>query len=207
MSNVVIWAIDIGSVMNNKFGWCRIDGAALESGHDIRALASGVAADLGDARAVALGFECPLFVPVPDDPRYLTSARAGEGNRAWSAGAGCGALATGLSESVWVLERIRSAATVPVLPTFGWDAILAGSANLFLWEAFVSGAAKAIEGIAHVNDAEIAALAFRNALADVPGAKAVTAPNPFSLIGAALLRAGLTTDLRVLNEPCVVIKA
>jgi hypothetical protein len=94
--------------------------------------------------------------------------------------------------------------TEPVIPTFDWTVFGESRANLFLWEAFVTGAAK---GITHPNDAEIAALMFWKNLGDIPGANAVTAEAPYSLIGAALLRAGITTDLRVLFEPCVVVRA
>jgi hypothetical protein len=38
-----------------------------------------IAADLNAGHHVALGFECPLFVPVSEDPNGLTSARPGEG--------------------------------------------------------------------------------------------------------------------------------
>lgn len=204
MSEIVVWAVDIGSVMMNRFGWCRRDGQAQKSGHDIHDLVLGVVADLAQGKRVALGFECPLFVPITDDPKFLTRARVGEGARAWCAGAGSGALATGLSETVWVLERIRRIVTKPVIPTLDWMTFRGGHANLFLWEAFVTGAAK---GETHLNDAEIAALMFWQNLDDVPRANAVKAEAPYSLIGAALLRAGLTTDLAVLFEPCVVIKA
>lgn len=204
MSEVVVWAVDIGSVMKNQFGWCRIVDQAPSSGHDIQDVVLGVVADLAQGKRVALGFECPLFVPITDDPKFLTRARVGEGSRAWSAAGGSGALATGLTETVWVLERIRRAVTAPVVPTFDWTVFGDGHANLFLWEAFVTGVAK---GITHLDDAEIAALAFWKNLGDIPGANAVTADAPYSLIGAALLRAGMTTDLRVLFEPCVVIRA
>lgn len=113
MSEVVVWAVDIGSVMKNRFGWCRKAGQARKSGHDNQDLACGVVEDLANGKRVALGFECPLFVPITDDPTFLTRARTGEGSRSWSAGAGCGALTTGLSETVWVLERIRCTVTEP----------------------------------------------------------------------------------------------
>jgi hypothetical protein len=59
----------------------------------------------------------------------------------------------------------------------------------------------------HLNDVEIAALTFWKNRDDIPGANAAEAEAPYSLIGAALLRAGMTMDLRVLLEPCVVIRA
>lgn len=203
MSEVVVWAVDIGSVEKNRFGWCRIEDQTPTTGHDIQDLVRGVVADLAQGKPVALGFECPLFVPITDDPMFLTRARNGE-SKSWSSGAGCDALATGLSETVWVLERIRRTGIVPIIPTFDWLNLSEGRANLFLWEAFVTGAAK---GISYLDDAKVAAVAFWTNLGDIPGSNAVEAESPYSLIGAALLRAGLTTDLSVLFEPCVVIKA
>jgi hypothetical protein len=62
---------------------------------------------------VALGFECPLFVPLNLQPEALTTARSGEGSRPWSAGAGCGALATGLVQVAWILRKIRQELQAP----------------------------------------------------------------------------------------------
>lgn len=61
---------------------------------------------MGAGVKVARGFECPLWVPVPDDPSGLTAGRAADGNRAWSAGAGASALAAGLTETAWILRQI-----------------------------------------------------------------------------------------------------
>ena len=53
------------------------------SGKDIRRLAAFVARSLAAEEKVALGFECPLWIPpVADEPCRLTRARQGEGNRA-----------------------------------------------------------------------------------------------------------------------------
>lgn len=59
--------------------------------------------------------------------------------------------------------------------------------------------------MSHCDDARIAAEAFWAAYPRV--VTAVTAPQPFSLVGAALLRAGLTGDVAVLSQPVVVIRA
>jgi hypothetical protein len=204
LDSIVVWAVDVGSVRQNRLGWCRIRGEERATGHDIRWLVEGVSSDLTRGLSVALGFECPLFVPVPDDPLFLTSARPGEGARSWSAGAGAGALATGLTECVWILEQVRSLSTRSIAPTLDWARFLAGQADLFLWEAFVTGVAKSLS---HHGDAEIAAMSFRQAFPHIAEANAVTAANPYSLIGAALLRSGLSTDLSVLSTPCVVIRS
>ena len=70
-------------------------------------LAVDIACALGEARKVALGFECPLWIPVAPDPKDLTKARKVDGNRAWSAAAGLGALATGLTQVPWILDEVR----------------------------------------------------------------------------------------------------
>jgi hypothetical protein len=38
---------------------------AFETGSDMAAMAVRLAADLSAGRRVALGFECPLFIPIP----------------------------------------------------------------------------------------------------------------------------------------------
>ena len=85
MSDIIIWCADIGSIKNKRFGWCR--GTIIEdkleviTGTEIQDFAEGIAKDISNGYKVALGFECPLFLPIPEDPLYLTSARKGEGDR------------------------------------------------------------------------------------------------------------------------------
>lgn len=211
MNGFVVWVADVGSVKRNRFGWCRAESKDNHnSGADIDTFSKGIAEDLSTGMSVALGFECPLFVPVTDDPIYLTSARQGEGSRSWSAGAGCGALATGLTETVWIFENIRRLVHVKVRPTFNWEQFTMGRANLFIWEAFVTGKAKARTDDgerADMGDAMIAARTFWDRHLNIIQANCVTAQNPYSLVGAALLRSGLIQDIKILSEPCVVIKS
>ena len=94
--------------------------------------------------------------------------------------------------------------TVTVEPTFRWEEFSLGQANVFIWEAFVTATAK---GTSHQGDAEIAARTFLAKYPHINEATAVTAQNPYSLIGAALLRAGLSTALSLLSEQCIVIKS
>ena len=71
------------------------------------AMAEAVVADIARGAAVAVGFECPLIVPVPDDHARLGRGRAGDDeNRAWSAPGGAGALAIGLVEAAWYYARL-----------------------------------------------------------------------------------------------------
>ena len=139
-----VYAADIGSIANNKFAWCRDDNSGSPDGNgDIVQMTSRILEDLSEGISVALGFEAPLFVPVAEEPKELNKARNGEGSRPWSAGAGCGSLATALPICVWTFERLAKVnSTANILPTFQWEAFRSGTANLFIWEAFVSGKAK-----------------------------------------------------------------
>jgi len=109
----VIYAADIGSVAAGNFGWARLDAehdsvrVEHDRGTEIADLVEAVAHDLDSRRGVALGFECPLFVPVPAEASRLGKARPGERDRPWSGGPGTGALATGLVETAWVLGELR----------------------------------------------------------------------------------------------------
>jgi hypothetical protein len=206
LPRLLVYCADIGSVKTGKFGWARLDVEAeeLRGGDDIGELAAGLAADLNDARPVALGFECPLFVPLPAEPQELGGARPNEGNRAWSAGAGAGSMAVGLAEVPWILRRV--AASVDGVEAYlEWSEFRDAGRGLFLWEAFVTDQAK---GLTHKEDAAIGAEAFRDALEDPPKHDALGAGEAvFSLIGAALLATGWRADREALSAPCLVIRA
>jgi hypothetical protein len=204
---LIIHCADIGSVRRGNFGWARfaVDAtdSACDTGFDIHTFADALAADINAGHPVAVGFECPLFVPVPDDPKDLTSARPGEGNRAWSAGAGAGSLATGLTETVWILERVRRRLSTPCAVHTKWKPFQQ-SGGLFIWEAFVTDKAKSDT---HHGDAELAVLSFREALPDPEKQNAIVCDGPVrSLIGGALLQSGWVSDLGRLTEPCLVVR-
>ena len=153
-----------------------------------------------------MGFECPLFVPLREDPSRLTAARRGDGSRAWSAGAGTGALATGLVEVSWILREVRRELRREVACHLDWRAFGTGG-GLFLWEAFVSGGGKPqVEGNPHAADAMAAVEAFVDALPDPTSMNAIDESDVISLVGMALLRTGWTRDLESLETPCLVIK-
>lgn len=200
-----IFCADIGSVKAGRFGWFGAGPDARQmSGSSIEDLASAVAEKITCGAKVALGFECPLYVPLRDDPMLLTKARTGEGNRSWSAGAGCGALATGVVEVTWLLEQIRTKTPMSAAAFLNWSAFEVSDGGLFLWEAFVSGKAK---GSGHAHDAEIAVQTFQAALPNPELANAISEQSVISLIGASMLRAGWSTNTQLLSEPCLVIKA
>ncbi|WP_374023206.1 hypothetical protein [Mycobacterium sp. HNNTM2301] len=206
----VIYAADIGSIKSRNFGWARLDpeqGSAQierDEGTEIAELVDAVAHDLdAGARGVALGFECPLFVPVPENPIRLGAARPGEGNRPFSGGPGTAALVTGLVETAWILRSLRQRCP-EAIAFLDWDEFTRAGRGLFLWEAFVTGDAKAAT---HVDDALIAATTFCGCLPNPAAANAVAAESPLSLISGALLWSGWSQEPALLHQRCLVIKA
>ena len=201
-----VYCADIGSVIGGNFAWASrcIGPDPRESRcNDIQQLVKHVAGDLNSGHKVALGFECPLWVPVACDPRELTSARCGDGNRAWAAAAGATSLATGLTETAWILSGIRSK-TQHVEAFLDWPRFAAADNGLLLWEAMVTGENRTGS---HEEDAAAAVCAFIKAAKGRCLTSDVTSPHKVrSLIGTALLWAGWSDDLQLLRTPCVVIK-
>jgi hypothetical protein len=208
MQQLAVYCADVGSIKQGNFGWAReaVPAGEIErhcGGTEILELVDALAEDLAARVPVALGFKCPLFVPIPENPLGLGAARPGEGTRPWSAGAGTGALTTGLVQAAWVLTELRNRR--PSDRVFlDWTAFAATGAGLFLWEAFVTEKAKAVT---HVDDAAVAVACFTAALPDPGRANAVTAERPLSLVGAAAVWAGWSDDIELLRKPCLVLKA
>jgi hypothetical protein len=202
-----IYAVDCGNPRKGNFAWTTVlpDGSPQGSA-DIDCLVEYLVRDLNSGYSVALGFEAPLFVPVPEDADFIGRARQGEGNRPFSAGAGCGALVVGLQEVAWVLRAIRNQLEKERSVCFSTS--LAdwpppeGSQTLFLWEAFVSGDAHSSE---HVRDAATAAVEFLAQEHTLANANAVTAQCPLSLVHAAALWSGWSGDTDSLRTPALVI--
>src|SRR5580658_1225687 len=162
-------AVDIGSVRPpSKFGWAAFDAPGrdlIQSGDDPETAVSMLAPSLLAGGQAALLLEAPMTVPVPgmkpDAWRGLGKARDGEGNRPWSAGAGAGALATGLAQGAWMLRQLTGA--VPRLTaTTQAGSWRRGSAQLLLGEAFITAAGKPepLPAGQHAADAAAAGLAL-----------------------------------------------
>lgn len=224
-----IYCADIGA--NNekakKFGWwsncepCTFEDleakkADIAPYQSLSRLASAVAEKLAAGRPVALGFECPLFIPFRANEMELTKGRPEDGNRAWSAGAGCGSLTTGLAQVAWVLRAIREsleAAGRFSSVRFFLDVPAFRNANqgLLIWEAFVSGKSKPVDpklkdALAHLRDAQRAADEFEILYRKAGPPPPVTVEPVYSLAGAALLRAGWSQDVSLLEKACVIVR-
>lgn len=208
-----IYAADIGSTRCSpgkppNFAWARVDPdhpGGVRGSSDIAQLARSVTNDLAQGASVALGFEAPLFMPVPWSADDLCRGRSGDGSRSFAAPAGLTVAALGLHQAAWVLREIALNCGVEIVPSFDWTRWPPAGPlpTLLLWEAFVSGAA---HSNSHLQDAATAALEFLAHEHDLGAANAVTAAPSLSLIAAAALWSGLTTDLTLLHLPVVVIK-
>lgn len=170
----------------------------------IDSLASAVAYQLQQDRPVALGFEMPLFAPVPVVSSGLGKARPCDKNApAWSSGPGASVLATGLVQVAWVLELLQ--ARVPgTAAHLRWESFAEGQSGLLLWEAFVTRDAK---GKTDEEDAAIGVAAFCAQLPTPGDADADETERPISFAAAAALWAGWNVTPLDLRSACVLVRA
>jgi hypothetical protein len=216
-----VYACDVGSTFQNRFAWARIASSEpeqIEVCSDITVLARSIKDDFRARRSVALGFESPLFLPVPKSVKDLCHERQGEGNRSCFASTGAYVATLGLHEAAWILREIHTHGIGFTVarkdwPPRGTDPIL------FCWEAFVSGKAKARCKLhprersprcdqckrADQHDAATAVRAFATGALEC----AVTSESRISLIGAAAIWSKWIDPLAAiaaLTDPVLVIK-
>ncbi len=197
-----VLCIDVGSYRN--IGWASSDGAH-GTGVDLDAALDRLGACVLSAGRAAIGFEAPIWTPARSELTTLTSARGGverTHNRAWSAGAGCGALGAALVLMPYCLSRIRGVAG-SILATVDVDSF-AMNGGVLIWEAFVSGKMK-VAGATHHDDARMACDAFirrwPTLTSDIPGEPAT------NHAVASAIAAGLTIDTAELRKPALVLGA
>lgn len=201
-----IFAVDVGSLKN--VGWARFaSGEAPEGSRSLSALVDRLAADAANGWSLALGFEAPGFLPIPESPTSLNRARPGEGDRPWCFGAGAYTTAIGIQQSAWVVRTLasRAAATHDIATDWhSWPPAEELRPVVLLWEAFVSKAAHSPSSNP-VEDAATAAhacLENEHRLAKIHG---VSCDPRLSLLGAVALWSGWSADLALLRaEPLVV---
>jgi hypothetical protein len=156
-------------------------------------------------RPAALGFEAPMFVPVPVNQEQLAKARPCEADApaAWCSPPGGAVLAQALAQAPWILERVH--AHVPnTMVHFSWQPFSETQEGLLLWDAFMSGKAK---GETHLDDAEFAIKAFCAQPPSVGDACGNKTERPFSLVAAAAEWAGFDVAADGLRTPCVLVRA
>jgi len=206
MSDAVVAAVDVGSLAN--IGWWRVAGDIEGGGRDLDHLVEVLATDLNQNRSVALGFEAPIFVPLPAQTAGLCRQRVGERGRPWSAGAGTGALALGVQQAAYVFGGL--ARRVAKQPRISFDPVelSRADATLVIWEAFVSTNAKNRAAVyPHIDDARVAVNEFRKRLAEGVVHSDIDERNVLNLAAAALLASGLSRDTALLTRASVVVRA
>ena len=202
-----VLCVDVGGP--EKIGWADVDGEA-GTGTNLGEALDRLSARLRTGRRVALGFEAPLWTPARMELARITGRRGGvetKYNRAWSAGAGAGALGAALALMPWCLTRIAKVAG-PVATTVDLQRFHEDG-GLFLWEAFVSGAMKVV-GASHQDDARLACQAFAarwpDLVSDIPAEAAMNhAVSSAMLAGLSINRNELTLSALVVGvEPTTV---
>lgn len=203
MREIAIGVIDVGSPASGSLGWAieSPDATSPQLGKDLDEFVELIA-PLSEQYPLAIGFEAPLFAPYRNTAKAVLKGRAGEGNRPWSAGAGAAVTAAALGVVPYTLRELRK--RLPsATPLAGLDLPQRAGEVLF-WEAFVTASAK---GADHADDALIALKVFHERAQQMPLTSDLAEPEAFSLLGAALIRTGWTSDVTVLDRPCLVVRA
>ena len=112
--------------------------------------------------------------------------------------------APGLSETAWVLEKVRTGTGRDVNPTFRWRSLIESEGNLFIWEAVVVSERNKKQ---HGTNAEVATRSFLRLYPRLPIPEIAEDSSPFSLACAALMWAGYRINREALHSPCVVVRA
>ena len=209
----IIYACDVGSTRCSaktglpSFAWARVnpeDGAIQVSSY-IDKLVQQLESDIQQGCSIALGFEAPLFIPVPEDWKDLSKGREGDGNRSFASPVGLSVCALGIHQSAWILRSLYESLSrecdftldPKCWPPSGQRPVV------FCWEAFVSGAAHSEQ---HLMDAATAVSFFHENETNLRNINAVSAEKPLSLIWSVVLWSGWVSDLEFMHKPTLVIK-
>lgn len=204
MIHLSVAAVDVGALVNIGW-WHRAPSGETLSGRDLDGLVDIVARDLISRVPVALGFEAPLFIPRPAQASALNRQRVGERGRPWCAGAGTGALALGLQQASYVFSALARQARPRV--SFDLHALQRGDADLLVWEAFVSGKAKDRSAEdPHIDDARRAVDEFVLRLRRGDVVSDIVEVDVLNTAASGLLASGLTDNVALLTQPCIVVK-
>jgi hypothetical protein len=203
-----VFCADVGSIAKGKFAWARrLPGDTEEELHapsSIESLAGAVAHQLERDRPLALGFEAPLFLPVPVASSELGKARPCDVNApAWSSQIGGSVMATGIAQLAWTLRRVRERAPATEL-FLQWEPFAAVGHGLLVWEAFVTRDAK---GTSDEEDATIGLDAFCAQLPTPGDDNANETEAPLSLAAMAGMWAGWDLSPELLASACLVVRA
>lgn len=207
MMDVVVFACDVGSTRRGNFGWARVvqesGGFSVKKGKWIDGCVQAMLGDVREGRSLALGMECPLFIPVPNESKDLSRGRKGEGNRSCFAPVGGYVATLGLHQLAFILKKMLGCEMALVLEAERW---VNERKSVLLWEAFVSGKVHSKD---HCRDAATAATAFMRKFLSGKLSTDVPTEEPgevLSLVGCALLWAGWPGQVDFLRKPVLVVR-
>lgn len=207
---MVVACVDVGK----QLGWCIRTRRRSRLGSRLGVLVRVLARDLRAGRPVALGFECPMYVPRRGSPDAALRARIGEGSRPWCIHAGAAALVAGVGQADAVLAALKDACGT-TRGTTRWSEFTAGRAPLLVWEAFVTGqkgpatimSPQVVSANSHERDALAACAEFRRRMDRGEMTSDLGSEPALSLAGLHLIANGLSKDRTLLTAPCIVVKA
>jgi hypothetical protein len=204
--NAIAYACDIGSVKRGAFAWARNNSAETTptASQDIDKLIASIVEDAKAGKTIALGFEAPLFMPVPTESAQLNSGRQNESSHSMFAPAGAAVTTIAIHQTAWILKELRQHLGDQLTLTMDWQADWRKrEAHLFIWEAFVSSKA---HSSTHMCDAATAVQYFLDNENDLDSVNAVKCETPLSLIAAAALWSGWLSDVQHLHSSCLVLR-
>lgn len=201
-----IYAVDIGSELSSKgrknFAWACSDG---RHGTTLSDFSDHLLSDLSSSFQISIGFECPLYFDAFDEK--VNRQRLIDNGSSWTSSVGATSFATGLSQIYWILNSIVTAnANVNIKILTDRNAI-DDTVDIYIWEAFVTGAAKSeANSNRHLEDCKTA-LAHYICVSD----EELVDDNKndrecVSLIGALLLRVKKDISPSVLSERPLVFR-
>ena len=203
---VAVAAVDVGSPKNIGLAISNAKQPGYPGGIDqleefVREIKSALS--IG---SVALGFECPCFLPLRENAMAITKRRCGEGDRPWSAAAGATTAALAAPVAGHVLWKIRN--TAPnARPTFDFrrQAKEWRAGDLLLFEGFVSKNAK---GQSDKDDAQITVDAFMKKANSWPPESDIDIVDGrvVNLLASALIATGWDIDKGMVSKPGLVVK-
>lgn len=206
-SKYSVCVLDVGSPKLGNLGW------SLMHAHSKEEVNS---AELDDVfphiketlkhNGLIFGLEAPLFVPLRPDLLLATKARKGEGRRPWSAGAGAQVLAMNLPIMIYLMEGLKSL-NIDIEYFVNEDGFKGAINQIMFFEALVSGQDK---GTSHIHDAQIMTKSCFHYAEKKQLPTSILEHEPsttfFNLAGAALLRCGLTKNLKVMEQASPIYK-
>lgn len=194
--------MDIGSPSKGNLGWWLHGPDWDVGGTDPETMKAAFAHCLKQG-PMALGFEAPMYVPAKRDLMRALQQRPGEGNRPWSGSAGATVAAISMAIVPSLLDFL--CAEVPdAMAWQDWKHTPTEPGQMLVFEAFVSGGRSS----GHDADARQAAVeAYRLLMGSAEVLSYLGFEECFSLLGAALIHAGLSNDISELRRPCLVVRA